>query len=216
MKKLKYEMHGPLLEKAFPKELIKSRTQLIKLILETCRFMMFNRNVEHADSLMMLVVQDMNRLFFCADKKMYSIVFPFHVKLSPDKNPYVHFDLDDIDIDSAMISYLSEDVDSDKFESGCSLDFFEPILSKEDFFSKDFWFVLRHLMTYEMGYVRCDDDIQAYNEACKKGVPKLHPRYHYDINCSQSAAFKIGVDKKLTPDKFVDFLDDTIERKFLR
>ena len=216
MKKLKFEIQGPLLEMAFPKELIKSRTQLLKLIFEVCRFMMFNCNVEHADNLMMLVVKDMSRLFFCADKKMYSIVFPFHVVLSPDKSPYVHFDLDGIDIDSAMISHLCEVVDSDKFESGCSFDFFESVLSQEDFFSKDFWVVLRYLMTYEIGYVRCDDDMLGYNEAFKKGVPKLHPRYHYDINCSQAAAFKIGVDRKQTPDKFVEFLDDTIERKFLR
>lgn len=216
MKKLKFEIQGPLLERAFPKELIKSRTQLLKLIFESCRFMMFNHNVQHANSLMMLVVKDMSRLFFCADKKMYSIVFPFHVMLNPDKSPYVHFDLEGIDIDSAMISHLSEVVDSKKFESDCSLDFFEPISDKEAMFSSKFWFVLRYLMTYEIGYVRFDDDVLGYNEASKKGVPKLHPRYHYDINCSQSAAFKIGVDKKLSPDKFVDFLDDTIERKFLR
>ena len=33
-------------------------------------------------------------------------------------------------------------------------------------------------------------------EAAKKGVPKQHPRYHYDVNYSQQAAFKIGLDKK--------------------
>ena len=71
-------------------------------------------------------------------------------------------------------------------------------------------------MTYELGYIRYDDDINGFKEAAQKGVPKQHPRYHYDVNYSQQAAFKIGLDKKITPDKFIQFLDDTLDRKSLR
>ena len=63
-------------------------------------------------------------------------------------------------------------------------------------------------MTYELGYIRYDDDIDGFKEAAKKGVPKQHPRYHYDVNYSQQAAFKIGLDKKITPDKFIQLLED--------
>lgn len=52
--------------------------------------------------------------------------------------------------------------------------------------------------------------------AANEGHPKRHPRYHYDINQSQDAAFKIGLYKQLTPDKFVEFLDDTRDRKSLK
>ena len=72
------------------------------------------------------------------------------------------------------------------------------------------------LLTYEIGYVRYDDDIEGFRVACNAGTPKRHPRFHYDVNISQQAAFKIGLDKQLTPDKFVDFLDDTKERKVLK
>ena len=41
---------------------------------------------------------------------------------------------------------------------------------------------LLYTSTYELGYIRYDDDIDGFKEAAKKGVPKQHPRYHYDVN----------------------------------
>ena len=143
---------------------------------------------------------------------MYSIVFPFHTEC----NQKIHFDLDGIDISPAMISNLCTVIESEDFNQNSSFDFFSPILEREEKFSRDFWHILRYLMTYELGYIRYDDDINGFKEAAKKGVPKQHPRYHYDVNYSQQAAFKIGLDKKITPDKFIQLLDDTLDRKSLR
>ena len=78
MKKLLYEVIGNLYEIAFPKKLIKDRRSLLLVVLESCRYMMQNETVDHADNIMVLAVKDMNRLFFCKEKKMYSIVFPRH------------------------------------------------------------------------------------------------------------------------------------------
>ena len=102
MKKLLYEVIGNLYEIAFPKKLIKDRRSLLLVVLESCRYMMQNETVDHADNIMVLAVKDMNRLFFCKEKKMYSIVFPFHTEC----NQKIHFDLDGIDISPAMISNL--------------------------------------------------------------------------------------------------------------
>ena len=212
MKKLVYEVIGNLYEIAFPKKLIKDRRSLLLIVLESCRYMNQNETVDHADNIMVLAVNDMNRLFFCKEKKMYSIVFPFHTEC----NQKIHFDLDGIDISPAMISNLCTVIESEDFNQNSSFDFFSPILEREEGFSKDFWYILRYLMTYELGYIRYDDDIDGFKEAAKKGVPKQHPRYHYDVNYSQQAAFKIGLDKKITPDKFIQLLDDTLERKSLR
>lgn len=71
---------------------------------------------------------------------------------------------------------------------------------------------MNHLMTYEIRYIRYDDDVEGYENACRAGVPKRHPRYHYDVNLDSQAAFKIGLPTQLSPEKFVDFLDDTKER----
>ena len=80
MKKLLYEVIGNLYEIAFPKKLIKDRRSLLLVVLESCQYMMQNETVDHADNIMVLAVNDMNRLFFCKEKKMYSIVFPFHTE----------------------------------------------------------------------------------------------------------------------------------------
>lgn len=213
MKKFKFEMMGNLYHLAFPNELLKSRRDLLVILLEACRFMMQNSFVEHADCMLMLVVNDMNRLFFCTEKKMYSISFPFCV----ESYPKIHFNLHGIDIDSSMISNLCSFFNSPEFEADSSYDFVTPILEQEDISSSsDFWIVLKHLLTYEIGYVRYDDDLEGFQIASNAGVPKCHPRYHYDVNLSQQAAFKIGLDRQLTPDKFVEFLDDTKERKKLK
>lgn len=212
MKKLKYEIIGNLYHSVFPDKLIKERKDLLIIVLESCRFMMQNTEVEQADNLMMLVVNDMNRLFFCKKKKMYSIMFPFHTKCYPT----IHFDFEGIDINSSMISKLCTIIGSKEFDMPISLDFFSLIDTAEAEFPEDFWRVLKFLMTYELGCIRYDDDKEGFSKASCKGVPKRHPRYHYDVNYSQKAAFKIGLSRDLTPDKFVDFLDDTKDRKVLR
>ena len=213
MKKFKFGMMGNLMHIAFPNKLVKSRQDLLIILLESCRFMIQNPVVDHADNLLMLVVNDMNRLFFCTEKKMFSISFPFNVECYPA----IHINYQGIDIDSSMISNLCSFLSSSEFGANSSYDFVTPILEQEDNnSSNDFWIVLKHLLTYEIGYVRYDDDIEGFKVACNAGIPKCHPRYHYDVNLSQQAAFKIGLDKKLTPDKFVEFLDDTKERKVLK
>lgn len=213
MKKFKFEMMGNLYHLAFPDELLKNRRDLLVILLEACRFMMQNPNVNHADNLLMLVVNDMNRLFFCTAKKMYSISFPF----STECYPTIHFNLNGIDIDSSMISNLCSFLNSTEFDANSSFDFVAPIMEQEENdSSNDFWIVLKHLLSYEIGYVRYDDDLNGFITASNAGIPKRHPRYHYDVNLSQQAAFNIGLDKQLTPDKFVDFLDDTNDRKTVK
>lgn len=74
MKKFKFEMMGNLYHLAFPNELLKKRRDLLIILLEACRFMMQNQSVNHADNLLMLVINDMNRLFFCTEKNMLDMM----------------------------------------------------------------------------------------------------------------------------------------------
>ena len=212
MKKLKFEIVGNLANIAFPDHLIKTRKDLLAIILESCRFMMQNSTVEHADNLLMLVVNDMNRLFYCKDRKMYSVAFPFHT----DSTPTLKFDLEGIDISPAMISNLISVINSNEFEMPSGYDFFTPIIDMEDNFSQDFWIVLKYLLTFELGYIRYDDDLAGFKKASKDGHPKRHPRHHFDINYSGKIVYKIGLEKRLTPDIFVDILDDSKDRKILK
>ena len=54
MKKLLYEVIGNIYEIAFPKKLIKDRRSLLLVVLESCRYMMQNETVDHADNIMVL------------------------------------------------------------------------------------------------------------------------------------------------------------------
>lgn len=212
MKKLVFELNGNLFEQAFPQRLLDSRKDLLLIVMESCRTMMTNLQVENADNKFMLVVSDMNRLFFFTEKKMFSIRFPFHV----NEYPQVRFDLNNIPIDSKMISDIMTMIEADVYDSSDALDFIMPIADYQDHVNPNIWTIMNHLMTYEIGYIRYDDDVEGYENACRAGMPKRHPRYHYDVNLDSQAVFKIGLSAQLSPDKFVDFLDDTKERLFAK
>lgn len=212
MKKLVFELNGNLSEQAFPQRMLNSRKDLLIIVMESCRTMMTSQQVANADNKFMLVVSDMNRLFFFTAKKMFSIRFPFHV----NEYPQVRFDFNNIPIDSKMISDIMTMIGADVYESTDALDFIAPISDYQENVNPNIWTIMNHLMAYEIGYVRYDDDMEGYDRACRAGVGNTHPRYHYDVNLDSQAAFKIGIPTQLSPDKFVDFLDDTKDRLYVR
>lgn len=211
MKKLVFELKDALYDLAFPNELLKGRIHLLLLIIESCRFMMHNEQVGNSNHKFVLVVDDMSRLFFCKEDKMFSLMFPFHV----NEYPAIRFDLNNLPLDGKMLSDVNQVFESDIFEMSDPIDFIDFIanLQKDN---PDLWTVIRHLMTYEIGYIRYDDDPGGFKKASRRGIPGHHPRYHYDINLNSQATFKIGLAKKLTPNEFVDFLNNNSDRAVLK
>ena len=67
-----------------------------------------NATTDHAGNLLMLVVNDMNRLFFCKEKKMFSISFPLHTECYPT----IHFDLDKIEIVTNSMDKIKKYLDA--------------------------------------------------------------------------------------------------------
>lgn len=212
MKKLIFELKDDLFNLAFPEEMLKERRELLLVLVEACKYMMYNDQVANANHKFMLVVGDMNRLFFCTERKMYSFMFPFHI----DEYPSVRYDYDNIPIDSKMLSDINQILESDEFLTENALDFITPIEQIQETEHKDFWRVMKHLLTYEIGYVRYDDDLEGFRKASDEGTPRLHPRYHYDVNLDSQATFKLGLSRQLTPDKFIDFLDNKKNRPMAR
>lgn len=212
MKKYVFELKDPLLKMVFDDGLLKERKDLLQIILEACRFMMYNDQVPNANNKVMLVVNDMNRLFFCSKKKMFSVMCPFHVTDSPS----ISFDYNKIPIDSEIISMISMFLDSDEYNAKEALDFITQIEDFQEKGKRDLWLVIKHFLTFELGYVRYDDNLEEFNKASKEGHPKRHPRYHYDVNLDSQATFKLGLSSQLTPSKFVDFLDNTKDRHVIK
>lgn len=211
MKKMIFELKDALYDLAFKDELMKNRLPILILVIESCRFMMHNEQVVNANHRFMLVVDDMNRLFFSKEGKMFSIMFPFHV----NEYPTIRFDLNNLPLDGKMLSDVNRFLESGVLDEEDPIDFFDTIDNLQDE-NPDFWVVVKHLMTYEIGYIRYDDDPNAFRKASKRGVPKQHPRYHYDINLDSQATFKIGLQRQLTPDAFVDFLNNKKDRDVVK
>lgn len=211
MKKLVFELKNALYDRSIQKVIIE-RKDILLVVLEACRYMMHNEQVHNTTNKIILVVNEMNRLFFCSDEKMFSVMFPFHV----NEYPLVRFDLDNIPIDSKVLSSLIQYIESKEFSSDDALDFITPIGDIQEQSNADFWKIVRHLLLYDIGYVRYDDDPEGFKKASKDGKPKQHPRYHYDINLDSQATFKLGLSKKMTSDKFIDMLDNKKERLVLK
>lgn len=211
MKKLVFELKDVLYDMAIQEDIIE-RKDVLMVVLEACRYMMHNQQVPNATNKFILVVNEMNRLFFCSDGKMFSVMFPFHV----NEYPSVRFDLENIPIDSKVLSTLVQLINSKDFSSVDALDFVLPIGDIQEHSIVDIWKIVKHLLMYDMGYVRYDDDPEGFKKASNAGKPKQHPRYHYDVNLDSQATFKLGISKKLTSDKFIDMLDNKKNRLILK
>lgn len=211
MKKLVFELKGILYDKSIKEDIIE-RKDVLLVVLEACRYMMHNEQVPNATNKLILVVNEMNRLFFCSEWKMFSVMFPFHV----NEYPSVRFDLENIPIDSKVLSTLIQFIESKEFCSDDALDFIIPIGDIQEHSNADFWKIFRHLLMYDIGYIRYDDDPEGFKKASKAGRPKQHPRYHYDVNLDSQATFKLGLSQKLTSGKFMDLLDNKKDRLALK
>lgn len=208
MKKFVFELKDDLYDLAFPRRILKDRKDILIMLVEACKYMMYNDQIANDNHKFLLVVDDMNRLFFCTEGKMFSIMFPFHV----NQYPAVRFDFDNIPIDSMILSDIIKILNSSEFMADSALDFITPIEDIQETNNKDFWTIMRYLLTYEIGYIRYDDDPEGFKKASDAGSPELHPRYHYDVNLESKASFKLGLSGKITIDKFVDFLDNKKKR----
>lgn len=116
-----------------------------------------------------------------------------------------------------MISDICTILESDEYDSQHVIDFAGPIDDIETNHSNDFWIVLKHLLTFELGYIRYDDDIEGYKNALRKGKPRSHPQFHIDVNSSNQATYKMGLSNPFSIEDFIYILDnDNDERLFLR
>jgi len=143
----------------------------------------------------------MSRLFFITDWKYFSINFPF--TLINEKIWFRNL----LEIDSEVISKLKTVINCNEFNSNCSLNFIEPIFALEEEYNENFWILLKELFMMEDGYIRYDYDNETYQKFKENGEEKKHPLNHYDVFYSSNTTFKIGLNKSITEDDFIDFLN---------
>ena len=219
MKRFKFNIHRGKIDKFFPKKRVKTKAQIIEILMETLQLILQNRAIskDKIAGKVILIIDKMSRLFFISDNKFYSIAFPFYIReengnfiITLQKFDYIDYIEDDndifIEVDYEIISNVLSFIKCDNFKNQCSLDFITPIYEYE-FYEKKFWIFLRELLLMEDGYIRYDYDPINYKKAKERDKPYLHPLHHYDLFYSSNATFKIGLSDKIANDDFIDFLD---------
>lgn len=212
MKRVEFELFIDIERLAFPMERIKTRMELLTLLLETLRFSLIAKPIGdvHRSNKFLFYVADMQRLFFYKENKYISISLPFTLYQS---DASISFAYDGIVIDTELISNILRIINDPDFVSDSIMDM---AIVVDDVKKPNIWKIIKHLMTYEIGYVRYDNDIIRYNEAKKEGFPFRHPRYHLDICLAQSTTFKVGLEHELATDEFIQILDNKENRWFLK
>ena len=216
MKKYKYALNQYVSDIIFPKERVKDKVQILEILLEASRYILSAPSLTFDKNLgsITLVVDKMSRLFFCKEKKYYSIVFPFTVN-ELDSKLFFQYQ-NNIDVDSQTISHAISIIKSESFNNKCSLDFTEPIYEIESDINEDFWIFIRELLVMEDGYIRYDMDEAGYKEAKDKGFEHKHPLNHFDVFYSNKATFKLGLTNVILDDDFIDYLNIKTDCKYFQ
>lgn len=215
MKEYIFNLNEIYLNKFFPEERIKSKVQIIEILMEALKYMLLNPSVseEKAKGKIILRIDKMSRLFFFMNEKYFSIVFPFFVN---KKNNTYNFTFKNIiEIDSKLLSQVISIIKCDDFKANCSLDFVAPIYDYEENYDDNFWGFLKELLLMEDGYIRYDYDEDNHKSFKEIGEEHKHPLNHYDLFYSSNATFKIGLTNLITHDEFTNFMDITTNCKYL-
>lgn len=217
MKKLEFNLDKAYLDKFFPKYRVKSKAQIIEILMEATRYMLLDPSVsqEKTAGKIILYIDKMSRLFFITEKKYFSIVFPFFAYDKDEDGKYRFSFQNDIDVDSRLISQVLQIIKCDEFKEKCSLDFVAPICDYEENCDENFWIFLRELLLMEDGYIRYDFDEDNHKKFKAKGEEHLHPLNHYDLFYSSNTTFKIGLNNRINKDEFIDFVNVKTNCKYL-
>ena len=181
-------------------QIIRIKKDSIHLLMNALKIMLLPpQKLPGAAAKLYLHVAKMSRLFVVADRKMFSLNFPFSA-IEADDGTLRFKTTDHSDINSKITSQVLSLLD-DVFSAECRevLSFAEPILDICDS-DEQFWSFFRSLLTFEDGYIRCDHD-----EKNKDG--RRHPLHHLDVFYSGSSTFKVGLAGAMSFEIFSDVLD---------
>lgn len=161
-------------------------------------------------------VDRMNRLVYCMDKKIFSYQMPFDIYEADDGGMIIKYNHEWV-IDSYLSSVLITVFgDVDCFDGTIEDIYYRVDNRIKNIYNTDglgedvIWKLLKDLMLYEPGYIRCDDDPDP-----NRMNPDTHPRYHLDINYESSATYKIGLQRMITPEEMLSILDNGQKRATL-
>lgn len=197
---------------AFPTHLLKGRSEIIEICLNTCRYVNSIKPIAAVKpqiGQITLVVNHMSRIFYFAEKKYYSIALPIQIEV--DQNNDFIFKHTDTNITSEYWTWLIALHKNGKEVLENDIDFLQFMLDC-DSNNFDFYSLYELFNNADYGYIRYDVDPNAYNEAVRKGKPHKHPLHHFDIHLSNYSTFKTGLIDSISPADFTEYLDNGKDR----
>lgn len=207
-----FDINQSLIKIFFPEERIKDKYKILEILLEACRYMLYNEGVAIARSQykMILHKDKMSRLLFVGENKIYSIAFPFNISQITSDVILINYK-NRFDIDSQNISILLSLLKSPTINSEDCLEFIDPITN----YPQTIWSTLRDLLILEDGYVRYDKDEVGFEKAKTDGHVHRHPLNHIDIFYTNQATFKLGLKQEYTNNDLIDLMDRNTDSKYL-
>lgn len=189
---------------------LRGAADIIDLLLETIKYILCHSPSENGK--LKIIVGKMNRIFYVLESKIFSISMPFFTQARKDGSVIVYDH--NGKLDSKYLAILSSVFNkfNDQLESAVGVLDFWQYLDEEDLDEEELDIISRliiKLLLTEYGYVRYDDD-----EEHKKD--KIHPRYHLDINCTNSCTYKLGLQKSIDFEWLKDCLNNNKPRKIIK
>lgn len=212
--------------------LIKNRAHIIEIMINCLIQFINTTDVDNQDNGLghfEIISNDYySRLFICQSNKIYSFNIPFKINIE-EKNITALYS--DLKIDSQILTVLKELITKNWFsEKSTYSDLYDDIEQFDEVFQtisqdyseeyeKDLELeikdklveVCRYLLSYEIGYLRYDNDIDGE----KKHGKNIHPQHHIDVNYSRSSSYKLGLNKVFSTYDMNNLLDSKVNCYFL-
>lgn len=159
-----------------------------------------------------IIVDKMNRVFFFSENKYFSFNFPFKLDLSNEDN--IKFYYNELDVNLKIISILEALLDEEDLlllhKENIREYYYEYIEDDyEIIFEEDFINLVNKIIEFEPGYIRYDYDDEHNNGNL------LNPLNHLDVNFESNSTFKLGLNKKLKLEEFIDVMNINTDCHFL-
>jgi hypothetical protein len=187
-----------------------STLDIVELLLNTVAFIRQNQGYPNSGYGCIKLVESVStRLFFFQKEKYFSIFLPFTYR---EENGELFFYYNSVEIDSTFSSALLSLL---RYASGNVIAGLEDFEGEIDAVNEGLVnpgqlnLIYRSLLSEEFGYLRYD-----FDEKNENG--KLHPLNHLDINYSNSATYKLGLENMLCEEDFIDVLNVKTDCWYLR
>lgn len=193
---------------------LRTREEAVLLLLYTIRMFDAERFFEDERSEEVKIsINKMNRIFYLLEGKIFSIQFPFCIDRNSNREKTkIYYNITGTEINSIVLSFLIEvfeKMDQEDIDFETIFDLIMESEVNDNITMKERWLLILHLLKYDLGYIRYDNDPEHENG-------KMHPLNHLDVCLDTSASYKIGLDRKIDFDDLKNILDVTHECWFIR